>query len=153
MQTHLLLMISLHLFILISRLCFHSLLLIYFISSACLKKANFPHAINNFSMYCRINCSSFSTDDHCLFRSEWFLFVQQQIIQLKWKSLNFKKSNWWKLWHFSDESPKLKHDSPGLLSMAIADRDIRGSLFMITFNALHHLDRFIKVFAAIEHAS
>nr|GLL16752.1 peptidyl-prolyl cis-trans isomerase CYP95 isoform X1 [Ipomoea trifida] len=52
---------------------------------------------------------------------------------------------------FPDESPKLKHDSPGLLSMAIADRDIRGSLFMITFNALHHLDRKSVVFGKLVH--
>lgn len=43
---------------------------------------------------------------------------------------------------FPDESPKHRHDGPGLLSMAIADRDERGSLFSITFKADHHLDRF-----------
>ncbi|KAK4401132.1 Peptidyl-prolyl cis-trans isomerase CYP95 [Sesamum angolense] len=41
---------------------------------------------------------------------------------------------------FPDESPKLKHDGAGLLSMAIADREERGSLFNITFKADHHLD-------------
>ncbi|KAL0297328.1 UNVERIFIED_CONTAM: Peptidyl-prolyl cis-trans isomerase CYP95 [Sesamum radiatum] len=40
----------------------------------------------------------------------------------------------------SYESPKLKHDGTGLLSMAIADREERGSLFNITFKADHHLD-------------
>lgn len=44
----------------------------------------------------------------------------------------------------SDEPPsKLKHDQRGLLSMALADRDARGSLFIITFKANHHLDRFV----------
>ncbi|KAI5393830.1 peptidyl-prolyl cis-trans isomerase CYP95 isoform X2 [Lathyrus oleraceus] len=42
---------------------------------------------------------------------------------------------------FPDESPKLKHDSLGLLSMAIADRDTLGSHFIITLKADHHLDR------------
>ncbi|KAL5071484.1 hypothetical protein RYX36_022371 [Vicia faba] len=42
---------------------------------------------------------------------------------------------------FPDESPKLKHDSLGILSMAIADRDTIGSHFIITLKADHHLDR------------
>ncbi|GAA0181184.1 chaperone [Lithospermum erythrorhizon] len=42
---------------------------------------------------------------------------------------------------FPDESSKLKHDCPGLLSMTIAERDTRGSLFNITFEADHHLDK------------
>lgn len=45
----------------------------------------------------------------------------------------------------SDEVPKLKHDAQGLLSMAIADRDARGSIFSITFQADHHLDRFVII--------
>lgn len=51
-------------------------------------------------------------------------------------------SNRWNFACISDEPPsKLKHDQPGLLSMALADRDARGSLFIITFKANHHLDR------------
>ncbi|KAL2548298.1 peptidyl-prolyl cis-trans isomerase CYP95 [Forsythia ovata] len=50
---------------------------------------------------------------------------------------------------FPDESPKLKHDCPGLLSMAIVDRDERGSLFSITFKADHHLDRKSVVFGKL----
>ncbi|KAK3023892.1 hypothetical protein RJ639_044514 [Escallonia herrerae] len=57
-----------------------------------------------------------------------------------------------------DESAKLKHDEPGLLSMAIADRDARGSLFSVTFRANHHLDRLtcayfsflVKLFISID---
>lgn len=47
-----------------------------------------------------------------------------------------------KICYISDESSKLKHDAPGLLTMAIADRDSRGSLFNVTFGANRHLDRF-----------
>lgn len=43
----------------------------------------------------------------------------------------------------SDESPRLKHDGPGLLSMSVADRDTVGSQFIVTFSANHHLDRFV----------
>ncbi|XP_047321509.1 peptidyl-prolyl cis-trans isomerase CYP95-like isoform X2 [Impatiens glandulifera] len=50
---------------------------------------------------------------------------------------------------FPDESPKHKHDSRGLLSMAIADRNSRGSLFSITFKADHHLDRKNIVFGKL----
>jgi len=46
------------------------------------------------------------------------------------------------LWFISDESPRLKHDGPGLLSMAVADRDMLGSHFTLTFKADPHLDRF-----------
>ncbi|KAL3498295.1 hypothetical protein ACH5RR_041027 [Cinchona calisaya] len=52
---------------------------------------------------------------------------------------------------FPDESPKLKHDGPGILSMAIADRDERGSLFILTFKAAHHLDRKCVVFGKLVH--
>ncbi|KAL0323929.1 UNVERIFIED_CONTAM: Peptidyl-prolyl cis-trans isomerase CYP95 [Sesamum calycinum] len=50
---------------------------------------------------------------------------------------------------FPDESPKLKHDGPGLLSMAIADRDERGSLFSVTFKADRRLDRRCVVFGEL----
>ncbi|PNY05515.1 peptidyl-prolyl cis-trans isomerase [Trifolium pratense] len=50
---------------------------------------------------------------------------------------------------FPDESPRLKHDSPGLLSMAIADRDTLGSHFIITLKADHHLDRKYVVFGKL----
>lgn len=42
----------------------------------------------------------------------------------------------------SDESPRLKHDAPGLLSIPVSDRDSLGSHFIITFKADPHLDRF-----------
>lgn len=42
----------------------------------------------------------------------------------------------------SDESSKLKHNGPGLLSMPVAVRDSLGSQFIITFAANHSLDRF-----------
>jgi len=45
----------------------------------------------------------------------------------------------------SDESPRLKHDAPGLLSMPVADRDTLGSHFIITFKADPRLDRFAYV--------
>ncbi|KAJ7958751.1 Peptidyl-prolyl cis-trans isomerase [Quillaja saponaria] len=50
---------------------------------------------------------------------------------------------------FPDESPKRKHDEPGLLSMAIADRDTLGSHFLITLKADHHLDRKHVVFGKL----
>ncbi|KAL6545410.1 hypothetical protein OROGR_009284 [Orobanche gracilis] len=48
-----------------------------------------------------------------------------------------------------DESPKLKHDGPGLLSMTIGDWDERGSIFTVTFKANHHLDRRCVVFGKL----
>ncbi|KAK8543560.1 hypothetical protein V6N13_076364 [Hibiscus sabdariffa] len=50
---------------------------------------------------------------------------------------------------FPDEQPRLKHDGPGLLSMAIADRDTVGSQFVITFKANHNLDRKYVVFGKL----
>ncbi|KAK1375844.1 Peptidyl-prolyl cis-trans isomerase cyp5 [Heracleum sosnowskyi] len=50
---------------------------------------------------------------------------------------------------FPDERSKLSHDEPGLLSMAKADRDTRGSLFSITFEANHDLDRKHIVFGKL----
>ncbi|GFZ08380.1 cyclophilin-like peptidyl-prolyl cis-trans isomerase family protein [Actinidia rufa] len=51
---------------------------------------------------------------------------------------------------FPDEPPsKLKHNERGLLSMALADRDARGSLFIITFKSNHHLDRKYVVFGKL----
>ncbi|KAL1829352.1 peptidyl-prolyl cis-trans isomerase CYP95 [Daucus carota subsp. sativus] len=50
---------------------------------------------------------------------------------------------------FPDERCKLLHDEPGLLSIALADRDARGSLFSITFEANHDLDRKHIVFGKL----
>ncbi|KAL2318096.1 hypothetical protein Fmac_031972 [Flemingia macrophylla] len=50
---------------------------------------------------------------------------------------------------FPEESPRLKHDAPGFLSMAVADRDTLGSHFIITFKADHHLDRKHVVFGKL----
>ncbi|KAG6643821.1 hypothetical protein CIPAW_08G013200 [Carya illinoinensis] len=52
---------------------------------------------------------------------------------------------------FPVESPSLKHDGPGLLSMAIADQDTLGSHFIITFEADRHLDRKHVVFGKLAH--
>lgn len=60
----------------------------------------------------------------------WFLVLQICWVTIVWYAV-------------SDESPSLKHDGPGLLSMAISDRDALGSHFLITFQADHHLDRFV----------
>ncbi|RDY12372.1 Peptidyl-prolyl cis-trans isomerase CYP95, partial [Mucuna pruriens] len=49
---------------------------------------------------------------------------------------------------FPDESTMLNHDAPGLLSMAIADRDTLGSHFTISLKA-DHLDREHVVFGKI----
>ncbi|OIW15027.1 hypothetical protein TanjilG_24136 [Lupinus angustifolius] len=51
--------------------------------------------------------------------------------------------------NFPDESYRLKHDAPGILSMAIADRDTLGSHFIITLKADHHLDRKHVVFGKL----
>lgn len=52
----------------------------------------------------------------------------------------------WLFYFASDESPKLKHNEPGLLSMPVALRDSLGSQFIITFEANHSLDRFFLFF-------
>uniref|UniRef100_A0A803MJT1 peptidylprolyl isomerase n=1 Tax=Chenopodium quinoa TaxID=63459 RepID=A0A803MJT1_CHEQI len=52
---------------------------------------------------------------------------------------------------FPDESPKLKHDEAGLLSMSIADRDVRGSIFSLLFKANQNLDRKNIVFGKLVH--
>ncbi|KAH1212845.1 Peptidyl-prolyl cis-trans isomerase CYP95 [Glycine max] len=49
----------------------------------------------------------------------------------------------------SSQSPRLKHDGPGLLSMAVADRDMLGSHFTLTFKADPHLDRKHVVFGKL----
>lgn len=49
-----------------------------------------------------------------------------------------------------DESPKLKHEGAGLLSMPVADRDTLGSHFIITFAANHNLDRSVFLIAMIK---
>ncbi|KAL7112093.1 hypothetical protein ACP275_05G130700 [Erythranthe tilingii] len=54
---------------------------------------------------------------------------------------------------FPDEYPKLRHSGPGLLSMATADRDQRGSLFSITFDVEHLLDRKNIVFGKLVEGS
>lgn len=41
-----------------------------------------------------------------------------------------------------EESPKLRHEEPGLLSMSVADRDKFGSHFHVTFRPNQQLDRF-----------
>ncbi|PPS02772.1 hypothetical protein GOBAR_AA17890 [Gossypium barbadense] len=50
---------------------------------------------------------------------------------------------------FLNESPRLKHDGPGLLSMATADCDTVGSQFVITFKANHDLVRKYIVFGQL----
>lgn len=50
---------------------------------------------------------------------------------------------------FPDESPKLRHDERGLLSMDVAERDKFGSHFHITFRPNHQLDRKNVVFGKL----
>ncbi|CAO2820722.1 unnamed protein product [Amaranthus hypochondriacus] len=52
---------------------------------------------------------------------------------------------------FPEESSKLKHDEPGLLSMAVADLDTRGSVFNIIFKPNQNLDRKNIVLGKLVH--
>ncbi|KAF8393257.1 hypothetical protein HHK36_021498 [Tetracentron sinense] len=51
--------------------------------------------------------------------------------------------------NFADESSRLKHDGPGLLSMANDGRNAYGSQFFITFEANHRFDRKHVVFGKL----